>query len=153
VATKQTVKVSRLRSDLADALERLLKKDPAQLGFVIVEQLDVRYLQFCTDKETGKQLLFDEGGFCNVHRPVSSIHMKPLPTVRSAVLTAEMCIRSMNGPGWGLAGDDEVTITEDDCESRWKGLMRESREWFEAMKKKVRAIENLTPEDLATVVR
>jgi len=129
MAQKQTVFVKHIPTALTDVLERLMKKDEAQRGFVIVEHDPTgRYLQFCTEPVTGK-LLFDEGGFTNSVRLPPYV-MKPMPTVRSAVLSAEMLVRSMNGPGWSLRGDDEVTITEDDSESRWRGLKRKVKSWL-----------------------
>jgi hypothetical protein len=129
MAQKQTVSVERLRPALAEALERLMKKDEARRGFVIVDHEPTgRYLQFCTELETGK-LLFDVGGFTGSARPPPYV-MKPMPTMRSAVLTTEMIVRSANGPGWGLTSEDEVTITEDDTEGGGRRVLRKTKEWL-----------------------
>lgn len=124
MGTRQVVRVEQLRSALTDALERLVKKDRAQLGFVVVEQPDVRYLQFSTDPESGG-LLFDEGGFTGVYRPPPFV-TKPVPDPFRAATIAEVQIRSYSG--WSLSSEDKVTIVEDDCESRWRGLLRKVKE-------------------------
>lgn len=122
--------VQDVRPALADALERLMKKDEAQRGFVIVDHEPTgRYLQFCTELETGK-LLFDEGGFTNALRPPPYV-TTPMPSVFRAVVTAEALMRSASMAGWQLIGEDEVTITEDDTEGRGRRLLRKAKRWVE----------------------
>ena len=123
---KQTVLMEQLRPALFDALERLVKKEPARRGHVIVDHEPTgRYLQFCmgVDIHPGV-LLFDEGGFVNV--PKTEFVMEPMPDVLSAVVRAEVLMRSF--VGWSLSSEMEITITEDDGENRWKGLFRKMKE-------------------------
>ena len=122
---KQTVLMEQLRPALTDALDRLVKKDLAQHGFVIVDHGPTkRYLQFCTDPATGV-LLFDEGGVTDAVR-LPPYEQTPMPDVLSAVARAEVLMRSF--AGWSLSSEDEIAITEDDSESRWKGLLRKMKE-------------------------
>lgn len=126
--TKQTVLVEQLRPTLIDALERLMKKEEAQRGFVIVDHAPTgRYLQFCTELETGT-LLFDSGGRTGVVRLPPFI-TEPMPSVSHGVLAAETLIRGSYG--WSLSAEDELTITEDDSESRRRRLVRKAVEWVE----------------------
>lgn len=128
VATKQTVRVEQLRPALIAALERLVKKEEAQRGFVVVDhEPSGRYLQFCTELETGT-LLFDTGGRTGVVR-LPPFVMEPMPSVSHGVLAAETLIRGYDG--WALSAEDELTIKEDDSESRRRRLVRKTLEWFD----------------------
>lgn len=125
MATRQSMNVAALPLALTDALGRLVKKDVAQRGFVIVDHDSTgRFFQYCTALSS-RQLLYDVPQLGIVTQPCTLTE-----GVESGMALVER---------WGLADDELVTLTEDDSESGRRRLTRKAKEWLERLREKLTA--------------
>lgn len=117
---QQTVPVSSIERELAAALMRLVQKDLAQRGFVIVRHDPTkRFFQYCVALNV-RQLLYG----------VPQIGIVGRPCTLQEGLDAGMALIER----WALPETALLTLTEDDGESGRRRIVRKVKEWFDKLR-------------------
>lgn len=120
---KKNVPVSDIEIELTAALTRLVRKDPVQFGFVVVEHDPTgRFFQFCAELGTRK-ILYDV--------PQLGIVIQPC-TLSDGVARGTDLVRRRD-----LEETEQLTITEDDGESGRRRLIRKTKEWLKELLEKL----------------
>lgn len=117
---QRAVPVSDIERELTAALMRLVQKDLAQRGFVIVRHDPTkRFFQYGVALNT-RQLLYDVPQIGIVARPC---------TMREGVEAGMALIGR-----WVLPETALLTLTEDDGESGRRRIVRKAKEWLDRLR-------------------
>ena len=123
MATITTVPASEIESALTAALKRLVDKDVARRGFVVVRHEPTsRFFQYGLEVGT-RRLFYDVPQLGVVAESCS------LPEGLAFGVHLVEC--------WRLAPNEPLTLTEDDSESGRRRLVRKTKEWLEELREKL----------------